>query len=54
MYLFFSPDLHDRQRALEVALVSHYALPKRALPMYFYDNTYCSKKPSKALVRLSY
>jgi hypothetical protein len=48
MYLFFEPTLDDRKRSLEDALLSLYDLPVQAIPSYFCDNSFCSRKPIKS------
>lgn len=48
MYLFFEPTLDDRKRSLEDALLSIYGLPNQAIPSYFCDNSFCSRKPIKS------
>ncbi len=48
MYLFFEPALDDPRRSLEDALRSIYGLSVQAIPSYFCDNAFCSRKPIKS------
>ncbi len=48
MYLFFEPTLDDRKRSLEDSLLSIYGLINQAIPSYFCDNAFCSRKPIKS------
>ena len=48
MYLFFEPTLNDRQRTLEVSLLSIFGLSEQPIPSYFCDNSFCSRKPIKS------
>jgi hypothetical protein len=48
MYLFFEPALDNPRRSLEDALRSIYGLSVQAIPSYFCDNSFCSRKPIKS------
>ena len=47
MYLFFQAELEYRKHWVESEVLSLYGLPAQAVPHYFCDNAFCSRKAIK-------